>query len=98
MVEDYIDQFQELIEVSEYSDDKPTILKFRKGLDPGIQNRVALLGNLAMDFDDPKGWYKASRKVVQNKEANKAFLEANRGGCMPTCFSAPPMKPTTTAT
>jgi len=82
LVEDYIDCFQELIEVSEYSNDKTTIVKFRKGLDPGIQNRVALLGDLAPDFDDPRGWYKASRKVTWNKEANEAFLEAGRGGHM----------------
>ena len=59
---------------------------------------MALLGNLAPDFDDPRGWYKASRKVTWNKEANEAFLEAGRGGRMPTHFSALSMKPTTTAT
>ena len=59
MVKDYIDRFQELIDVAEYSDDKTVIVKFRKGLDPGIQNKVAEKGDLAPDFDDPRGWYKA---------------------------------------
>ena len=98
LVKDYIDQFQELIEVSEYSDAKTIVVKFRKGLNPSIQNRVALLSDLTPDFDDPKGWYRASRKVAQNKEANEAFLEASRGGCMPTCLLTPPVKPATTIT
>ena len=76
MCEDYIDCLQELIEVLEYSDGKTIVVKFQKGLYPSIQNKVVYLGDLAPDFDDPKGWYKASRKVAQNKEANDTFLEA----------------------
>ena len=30
-VEDYIDWFQELIDVAEYDDDKTIVIKFRKG-------------------------------------------------------------------
>ena len=41
-VEEYIDRFQELIDVAEYDDDKTIVIKFCKGLNPAIQNKVAL--------------------------------------------------------
>ena len=55
------------------------MIKFQHGLDPALQNQVALLGDGALDFRDPEGWYEAARRVFQNKEANKAFIEMNRG-------------------
>ena len=58
LVKEYIDHFQELIEVLEYNNNNNTIVvKFCKGLDPGIQNKVALLGDLAPDFGNPRGFY-----------------------------------------
>ena len=78
-VDNYIDQFQELIDLAEYNDDKTIVIKFQCGLDPALQNQVALFGDGAPDFADPKGWYEAAQRVFQNKEANKAFIETNRG-------------------
>ena len=71
LVEDYIYQFQELIDVAEYNEDKTIVIKFRKGLDPAIQNKVTLTRDNAQDFDDPEGWYEAAWKVAWNQEANK---------------------------
>ena len=62
------------------------MIKFRRGLDLALQNQVALLGDGAPDFRDPEGWYEAAWRVFQNKEANKAFVETNRGV---TCNHAP---------
>ena len=78
-VDDYIDQFQELIDLAEYDDDKTIMIKFRRRLDPTLQNQVALLGDGAPNFGDPEGWYEAARRIFQNKEANKAFIEMSRG-------------------
>ena len=78
-VDDYIDRFQELIDLVEYDDDKTIAIKFRRGLDLALQNQVVLLGDGTPDFRDPVGWYEAARRVFQNKEANKAFIETNRG-------------------
>ena len=78
-VDDYIDQFQELIDLMEYDDDKTIVIKFRCGLDLALQNQVALLGDGTPDFGDLEEWYEAARRVFQNKEANKAFIETNRG-------------------
>ena len=76
-VDDYIDRFQELTDLVEYDDDKTIVIKFRCGLDPALQNQVALLRDGAPDFNDPKGWYEATRKVSWNREANEAFVEMN---------------------
>ena len=70
----------------EYDDDKTIVIKFRRGLDLALQNQVALLGDGAPDFGDLEGWYEAAQRVFQNKEANKAFIETNRGV---TCNHAP---------
>ena len=66
MVEEYIDQFAELIDLAKYHDNKMIMIKFRKGLEPGMQNRVTLLGSRAPHFDYPEGWYEAARRVVRN--------------------------------
>ena len=63
--------------LAEYHDNKMVVIKFRKGLEPTTQNRVALLGSGAPDFHDPEGWYEAARRVARNREANDAFMEAN---------------------
>ena len=88
LVEDYINQFQELIDIAEHDDDKTIVIKFHKGLDPAIQNKVALTRDNALDFDDPEGWYEAAWKVAWNWEANKAFVESRRGISRP---SRPPI-------
>ena len=52
---DYIYWFQELIDIMEYDDDddKTIAIKFHKGLNLAIQNKVALTGDGAPDFNDP---------------------------------------------
>ena len=67
------------------------VIKFRKGLEPGTQTKVALLGNGTPNFDNPKGWYEAARRVARNREANEAFMEANRNTLRMT--SRPPVIP-----
>ena len=78
-VEDYINWFQELIDKAEYNDDKTIVITFHKGLDPAIQNKVALTGNSTPDFDDLESWYEATQKIAWNWEANEAFVESSRG-------------------
>jgi hypothetical protein len=51
-VDEYIDQFQELIDVVEYVDDKTIVIKFCKGLDLTVQNKVTMIGDNTPDFDD----------------------------------------------
>ena len=89
-VDNYIDHFQELTDLAEYDDNKTIIIKFRCGLDPALQNQVALLGDGAPNFNDPKGWYEATCKVSHNREANEAFLEMNWNMMHNSVCSIPP--------
>ena len=41
-LDDYIDEFQDLVTESGYSDPKTIVVKFRRGLNPQIQNAVAM--------------------------------------------------------
>ena len=90
-VDDYIDHFQELTDLVEYDDDKTIVIKFQHGLDPALQNQVALLRDGAPNFDDPKGWYEAAHKVSQNREANEAFVEMNQNVMHNSICSTPPL-------
>ena len=90
-VDNYIDRFQELIDLAEYDDNKTIVIKFRHGLDPVLQSQVALLGGGAPDFDDPEGWYEAARKVSQNREANEAFVETSRNEVRNSVRPVPPL-------
>ena len=54
LVKDYIDRFTKLVDLAEYSDDKTVVIKFRKGLNPTIQNMVATFGENAPIIDEPK--------------------------------------------
>ena len=42
-INDYLDKFVELIAEAGYTDPKTTVVKFRKGLDPNIQNTIATM-------------------------------------------------------
>ena len=92
-VDNYIDCFQELTDLTEYDYDKTIVIKFQHGLDPALQNQVALLKDGAPDFDDPKGWYEAACKVSQNREANEAFVETNQNVMHNSVCSTPPLPP-----
>ena len=95
-VEDYIDRFMELTDLAEYQDEKMVMIKFHKCLDPGIQTKVALLGDGSPDFDNPQGWYEAARRVARNKAANEAFMET-AWSSLRTNPKAPLLNPTLTS-
>jgi hypothetical protein len=72
-VDDYVDEFSELIEESGYTDGLAIVMKFRKGLDVHIQDRVAEMVQGRPRDDDPEGWYDAARRFDANRAANQAF-------------------------
>jgi Retrotransposon gag protein len=91
LVDDYIHRFQELIDLAVYDDNKTIVIKFRRGLNPTLQNQVTMLGDGAPDFDDPEGWYESTQKVVMNREANEAFVETSRWTSCNSAHSALPL-------
>ena len=77
-VDDYLDEFLDLVAESRYMDPKTLVVKFRRGLDPQIQNAVVTMVNGRPSDTAPAAWYKAARNVDQNRASNGAFQSAHR--------------------
>jgi hypothetical protein len=73
VVDDYIDEFSELVEEAGYVDSLSIIMKFWRGLDRDIQDRIAELVQGRPKDDDPEGWYSIVRMFNANQTANQAF-------------------------
>ena len=72
-VDDYINKFKDLIDLSGYTDGLMIMVKFRRGLDPEIQNYIANMMEGHPDNDDADGWYAAVSRCDENHTANAAF-------------------------
>jgi Retrotransposon gag protein len=77
-LDEYMDEFQDLIDEAGYTDPKTTVVKFRRGLNPQIQNAVATMAAGRPSDRDLSAWYSAARTVDQNMAANEAFLSAQQ--------------------
>ena len=67
-VDDYLDKFLDLVAESGHTDPKVLVVKFRRGLDPQIQNAMATMANGRPSDTTPITWYKAARNVDQNRK------------------------------
>jgi hypothetical protein len=85
-VEAYIDKFNNLVDLSGYTDPITIILKFRRGLNSMTQDRIAKSGTDRLSDTDFNGWFKAARRLDLNCLANEAFHLASR---RPATQSAP---------
>ena len=72
-INDYLDEFVELVAEAGYTNSKTTIVKFQKGLDLQIQNTIATMAYGRPSDASPEPWYEATKNVDQNHAANKAF-------------------------
>jgi hypothetical protein len=59
-VEAYIDEFKDLVDLSGYTDPIAIVLKFRRGLNPTTQDRIAESGTDRPSDMDFEGWFKAA--------------------------------------
>jgi len=76
-VDDYLDDFRDLISNSGYSDPKTIVVKFRRGLNPLIADAVATMASRRPDDLNPEAWYEAAIRFDQNQAANAAFRSAH---------------------
>ena len=76
-VDDYLDEFLELVAEAGYTNPRTVVVKFRKGLDPQIQNSIATMPYGRPLDTSPSDWYKAAKTIDQNQEANEAFQIAS---------------------
>ena len=77
-LDDYIDEFQDLITESGYTDPKTIVVKFRRGLNPQIQNAVVTMASGRPSDTNPTRWYEMARTVDENRATNEAFQSSNR--------------------
>ena len=77
-VDNYLDEFIELVVEAGYTDPKTTVVKFRKGLNSQIQNTIATMAFGRPSNASLEGWYKAAKNIDQNCAANEAFKLAYR--------------------
>ena len=77
-LDDYLDEFVELVAEAGYTDPKVVVVKFRKGLDPQIQNTIATMAYGRPSDASPENWYEAAKNVDQNRAANEAFKSSYR--------------------
>src|SRR5918999_5022505 len=77
-VDDYIDRFKDLIDLSGYTDGLAIMVKFRRGLDPEIQNYIANMMEGCPDDDDADGWYAAASRCDENRTMNAAFCSSSQ--------------------
>ena len=82
-VDDYLDDFRDLISESGYSDPKTIVVKFRRGLNPAIADAVATMAAGRPDDLDPEAWYEAAIRIDQNQAANVAFRSAHQPSFQP---------------
>jgi hypothetical protein len=64
--------------MSGYTDPIAIVLKFRRGLNPTMQDKIAELGTDRPRDNNHQGWYAAARRFDLNRLANEAFRYASR--------------------
>jgi len=77
-VDDYLDQFQDLIYDSGYTDKKTMVVKFRRGLDRQIATALAGMASGRPSDTDPTAWFKLAVQMDQNRAADEAFQASHR--------------------
>ena len=88
-VDDYLDEFVELVGEAGYTDPKTTVVKFRKGLDPQIQNTIAMMAYGHLSNTSLENWYEAAKNVDQNCAENEAFKLAHQAPMTTPTHSVP---------
>jgi len=92
-VDDYLDQFKDLIEDSSYSDPKMIVVKFHRGLDRQISTALAGMTYGRPADTDPEAWFCLAIRMDQNR-ADEAFHTSHRQPNLPTpSISRIPMAP-----
>jgi hypothetical protein len=75
-VDEYTDEFRDLIELAGYTDGLAIVIKFCRGLSREIQDQVATMPVGRPADDKPEGWYEAMALCDENRITNAAFFSA----------------------
>ena len=77
-VDDYLDQFRDLVGDSGYTDPKTLVVKFRRGLDRRIASTLGSMAAGRPADNKPEDWYRLAVQMDQNRAAEEAFQSAHR--------------------
>ena len=93
MVDDYLDNFQALVSDAGYMDLRTLVVKFRRGLQLGIQNQITTMPYRQSADNDPNMWYRAAQRIDQVCLTNKAFQSMSRStpSTLPKTASTQPL-------
>ena len=83
-VDNYLDQFKDLIEDSGYTDKKTIVVKFRRGLDHRISTALAGMAFGRPSDTDLESWFCLTVQMDQNHAADKAFHTSYQQSHVPT--------------
>jgi hypothetical protein len=72
-VDEYVDEFRELIEQAGYTEGLAIVIKFRRGLNRKIQDTIANLPIGRPGDNDPDAWYEAAVQADENRQTNELF-------------------------
>ncbi|GLB45964.1 hypothetical protein LshimejAT787_4500020 [Lyophyllum shimeji] len=75
-VDEYIDKFQDLAEEAQFPDGAQLVFRFRHGLDPRIEAKVANMVDGCPSDERIQEWIDAARLVDYNTRANQDFRSA----------------------
>jgi hypothetical protein len=101
-VDEYVDDFRDLIDKAGYKEGLAIVVKFRRGLQRDIQDIIAQLPVGRPDDSDADGWYSAALRCAANQESNRLFhgtpqVATNRPVLTPTIpkrfAPTPPFRP-----
>ena len=99
-VDDYLDQFRDLVYDSGYTDPKTIVVKFRRGLDRRIAVALAGMAFGRPSDTDPEAWFNLAGRMDQNRAADEAFQASHRvpivaaQASRPTTSAVPRLPPT----
>jgi len=90
-VDDYLDQFCDLIYDSGYTDPKTVMVKFCRGLDRQISTALAGMMYGRPLVTDPEAWFHLAVRMDQNRAADEAFHVSHRQPYVPTPAASHPL-------
>jgi hypothetical protein len=82
-VDEYVDEFKELIEQAGYDQGLTIVVKFRRGLNKDIQDVIANIPISRPSDDHPQAWYDAAIQADENRTANDLFHSNFRSNRFP---------------
>jgi hypothetical protein len=77
-VNEYVNEFHEMIDCARYFKGTHIVLKFHQGLNAAIQNHVACMTAGCPSDETLKEWYDAAPLCDENRVANEAFGASSR--------------------